>query len=573
MNNLFIGLSALILILAAIIAGFSGKIKSKYEGIKSVYILTAGAFLSVLIVLLLVDYKPDTHGSESTFFLALLHSVQVMLAGYEFEGLYKVFKAVDAHSLSFLYLSFLFIFAPICTFGFVLSFFENVTSYIKYLFKYRRDIYILSELTDKSLVLATSIRQKYPKAAIVFMNSNSASCEAVTKAQKIKAVLLKSGIVDIGLKFHSLKSKAAFFVLNENETICIESALKLIGKFNWRKNTYLYILSTSKEGERLLDSVDIGSLSVRRINPPRALAHSMIYDNSITDYCAEHENNKIISTLIVGMGSYGTEILKALLWCGQLPGYEIELNAIDKRYDTESQFGARYPEILALNNNTEDGEARYSLKIYSGIDVNTYEFNTIIPNLINTSVVYVCLGNDELNMETAINLRICFERIGICPVIRAIVYNDYVLNNYRGQIYDIEIIGNITSLFSYDCIINEELENLALKAHLCWCNTSNEKELEKATQLFNKSEYHRNSSIASVIHQKYRTREGLSNEISAMYEHMRWNSYMRTEGYVYSGSPDSRTRNDRAKMHHNLHKYHLLNEEDVNKDKRMVSKN
>ena len=35
-------------------------------------------------------------------------------------------------------------------------------------------------------------------------------------------------------------------------------------------------------------------------------------------------------------------------------------------------------------------------------------------------------------------------------------------------------------------------------------------------------------------------------------EHKRWNAHMRSEGYVFSGSEDASSRNDLAKMHHNL---------------------
>ncbi len=41
---------------------------------------------------------------------------------------------------------------------------------------------------------------------------------------------------------------------------------------------------------------------------------------------------------------------------------------------------------------------------------------------------------------------------------------------------------------------------------------------------------------------------------------------MRAEGYVYSGSPDKTSRDDLAKMHHNLIPFDELSEEDKRKD-------
>ena len=49
-------------------------------------------------------------------------------------------------------------------------------------------------------------------------------------------------------------------------------------------------------------------------------------------------------------------------------------------------------------------------------------------------------------------------------------------------------------------------------------------------------------------------------------EHRRWNAYMRSEGYVYSGSPHESSRNDLAKMHHDLVVFDLLSEEEKRKD-------
>ena len=47
---------------------------------------------------------------------------------------------------------------------------------------------------------------------------------------------------------------------------------------------------------------------------------------------------------------------------------------------------------------------------------------------------------------------------------------------------------------------------------------------------------------------------------------------MRAEGYVYSGSKDKKSRNDLAKMHHDLVDYSALSEEDKRKDSSVGTK-
>jgi len=582
MNTFIISLSFIFLVVSSVLAGFTHKIFKSNKDIKPIYLLLSGVFLSIFIIMLFVDYKPLIHGDKATFFLALFHSIQVMLLGYDFEFLYESINLTTKYSsIAYLYISLLFFLAPVYTFGFVLSFFDSVTSYLKYIFKWKSDIYILSDLSDKSLALGKSIRKKFPDSAILFMNVFSDSTDKVydlvEESKKIKALHFKKNITDIGLKLHSTDTKVTFFTINDNESANLESSLNLMTKFNNRANTELYVFSTSKEGQLLLDSAPNGTMKVRRVNASRSLAYAQISNNPITKNCTKKDGKKIISTLIVGFGGYGSELTKALLWCGQLPDYELEINVVDKSPDAKSRFQAECPEIIKLNRNTAFGEARYSLDFYDNTDVNTYKFNETISKLTNTSVVYVSLGNDELNIETAINIRILFERKGLYPIIRAIVYSDIkaeLLNksafaNCQNQGYDIEFIGNISESYSFDTIVNEELELSAFKYHLRWSDTPEKK--SNAAYEFNEYEYYRNSSIAPAIHERYRKSENFSDDDAVVIEHMRWNAYMRTEGFIYSGNPHESTRKDRAKVHNNLHPFVKLDKNTQNIDKRMIS--
>lgn len=576
--TLNIVLSLCVLIATTLLALFLPKIIKNKHNFKRVYVLLAGMFLAILCIMLFVDNKPGVHGDKTTVFLAIFHTIQVLLLGYDFEFLYEAIKLTDAFApFLFWYMSLLFFLAPIYTFSFVLSFFESISAHVKYAWHFFSDIFVLSDLSEKSLTLAKSIREKFPKALIVITNSTHnnevVSRDFLDDATNAKALIFSKNISDVSLWFHSKKSRAVFFVMNENETLNLEASLSIIDKFSERENTELYVFSTLKEGELLLDSIDTGCMKVRRVGEDRSLAYSIIDTYPITDNVTEVEGKKIISSLIVGFGGYGSELAKALLWCGQLPGYDLEINVIDKNPHAETNFKAECPEIFTLNNNTEDGEARYSLSFFNGIDVYSHEFTQIVSSLKNTSVVYVSLGNDERNMQTAINLRIAFERIGLYPVIRSIVYSnikykmlqEHSLLSHNGMPYDIEIIGNTESRLSYDMIINEKLDSIALEYHLVWATDK-----EAATRQYNRFEYYRSSSIATAIHEKYRKRLNLSPEVAEIYEHMRWNAFMRTEGFVFSGSKEKASRNDRAKTHNNLHRFGLLSDEDIEKDRRII---
>lgn len=140
---------------------------------------------------------------------------------------------------------------------------------------------------------------------------------------------------------------------------------------------------------------------------------------------------------------------------------------------------------------------------------------------------------------------------------------------YVGEYNSSYAIGDMETSYSEEMLLGSELEHLALERHLKW---GQEEE-------FWQYEYNYRSSMASAIHMKARIACGISgadkkeedltpeerNTIETL-EHRRWNTYMRTEGYVYSGSPNKSSRNDLAKMHHDLVNYESLTEEDKRKD-------
>lgn len=222
-----------------------------------------------------------------------------------------------------------------------------------------------------------------------------------------------------------------------------------------------------------------------------------------------------------------------------------------------------------------EGEAQYRITVHPGCDVASISFVDKIRKITDATYVLVALGDDDININTAVNLRMYFERMKIHPVIQAIVYNSQQkkalmgLRNYRGQEYDIEFIGDVESSYSESVIIDSELEEDALQRHLKWGNEDE----------FWTYEYNYRSSMASAIHMKARIQcaipgadkkeadlTGRERKIIETLEHRRWNAYMRAEGYVYSGSTDKSSRNDLAKMHHDLVDYASLSDGEKQKD-------
>ena len=431
-------------------------------------------------------------------------------------------------------------------------------------------------MNDKSIVLATDIKSKHKKSAIVFTDvfedNEEKIYELIEQARNLGAICFKKDILVVNFKKHSESKSISFFTIGSNETENLNQSLKLIENYRSRDNTHIYIFSTKIESELLLTAIDKGKVKVRRINEVQSLVNRILYERgSIIFVSAREDTNgdKRISAVVVGMGNHGTEMVKALTWYGQMDGYRLEINAFDKDELAEKKFVALAPELMSSDYNGVDveGEAQYQITIHPDVDVQTITFADKISKITNASYVFVALGNDDMNINTAVNLRMYFERIKIHPVIQAVVYNSQQrkalegIANYRGQAYDIEFVGDIESSYTEDVIIDSELEDDALKRHLKWG-----KEEEFWTY-----EYNYRSSMASAIHMKARVKCGipgadkkeadLSDEertIIETLEHRRWNAYMRAQGYIFSGSTDKSSRNDLAKMHHDLVDYSSL---------------
>ncbi|MBE6958171.1 MAG: hypothetical protein E7447_03340 [Ruminococcaceae bacterium] len=576
-------------VLAALI--FKGGKIWKNKRPKLLQLLFAGVFLATVAVFCPIHIAGATTvlSGWRGFLLAVFNAIQVFAAGCEFGLVQENMLACPAALCGWYqaWTAMLFVLAPILTFGFVLSLFKNVSAYLRYLGAFFRDVYAFSALNEKALALATDIKKNHKKAAIVFTDvfedNEESSYERVAKAKELGAICFKKDILVVNFKRHARSKALWFFAIGEDETENIDQAVTLIESHKNRKNTHVYVFSTKVEGELLLTSVDKGLVKVRRIHEVRALINRVLYEDGQTIFrsaWAEEDGKKCISAIVVGLGNHGTEMLKALAWFGQMDGYSLYIDAFDRDSLARERFTAIAPELMdeEYNGVYVPGEAQYKITIHPGVDVHSSCFGEEIAKLKKASYVLVSLGDDSLNVQTAVNLRMYFERMGIHPVIQAIVHNTRQKNaladikNFRGQPYDITFIGDLESSFTEGVIIDSELENNAIRRHKKWGDTES----------FWTYEYNYRSSIASAIHIEARIQCGIpgadkteetltpeERDIIETLEHRRWNAYMRSEGYVYSGSKDSSSRNDLGKMHHNLIKYADLTEEDKRKDSRV----
>lgn len=159
----------------------------------------------------------------------------------------------------------------------------------------------------------------------------------------------------------------------------------------------------------------------------------------------------------------------------------------------------------------------------------------------------------------------------------------------RGIPYHIAFKGSFKEQYAYDTITRRPLEAEALRYHLHWSGSDTKREEDK--RMYEQYEYFRRSSMAQAIHKtmitdvlqlKCEKRIGVPAGVEnpdksnclcknctriRKIEHMRWNAYMRTEGYCAPKTEaDYKVKLERAKLHVNLVPFRELNAEEENLD-------
>ena len=510
-------------------------------------------------------------------------------------GGYRIFGAV------------LYVLAPILLVGVIISFFQSVLDYAKIRMTRFKNIYVFSELNECSLILAASCaehdRAERKKSLVIFTDvyekEEEQSAELSDRAKMMGAVCLKSDILTMNADLSRKKGKVRFFILGSDETENIRHALTLMERYGRYEQISLHVVTDSEEGELLIGSamnMDM-RMEVRRINSARSMIYSHLYDtegNRLFD-CARMlpDGEKVLCIILVGLGQYGTELLRALSWYGQLPGVRLEIHVFEQDRLAEQKFSSLCPEMMKMNHNKIDGECHYDIFFHRsengwGMNADTLEFDREIQKISYVSAAYLTMGDDAANIRTAAKLRRLFLQSvteGPQPVIRAVVYDSkkaevvkkYPLHDFKGASYEIEFIGDMGTAWSYDVVIQAKLEEEARNRHLKWVDKSAddyEEQLRQETRRFYQYEYFRNSSMASAIRSKVRLEmhvpgtdkapsERTEEEKRAIQkvEHAGWNAYMRSIGYSYAPK-----RNDLARLHHLLIPFEELPESEKIKD-------
>lgn len=645
--------------------------------LSAMHLYTIGVFVSVLLVFIPIYYTDYDFGDSWILLRPLLiaahNSLRVFILDGDFDIIVKALEGEnDFLRIAFsLHTAFLYVIAPVLTFSNVLSLFQNVQGEIRYKWHRNKKYYILSELNEKSIALATSIYKKQKKAIVIFTDvfeqNEEKDYELLLKAQDIRAICLKKDIAHLDLLSH--KGAVEIFLIGKDESENISQAVRItneLNKSNSKYNVKVFVFSSKPSASYIIDSIRYDNLlehasmhdygedcfKLRRIDERQQLIWNTLPKMRLFELA--QANNKTLSVMIVGFGSYGMELFKALVWYCQFEGYKLEINILDKQSGYVKPLIQRScPELVTKKFQETIGEAQYDIEILDGVDVLTSDMDDLLRDggkwgeaiaqrLKKTNLAFVSLGDDDTNIEVSIYLRSLFDRIkgvkaeenigwkdevvDIYSVVfddhkSRILYNEnakdtgaHLLVNHKDIPYHIHFIGGMYSQFDYENIYDGELEQRAYGHHRNWVDIEikilaewqkdgvqwqekgvskdiakelqwleKEKEQEAVIQSrkkYEQHEYYRRSSMAKEIYQreirsnpallaattcKEQNRQTCECENCLRRkrsEHMRWNAYTRSVGYIY----DANVRADRALQHTSLCGWDELSPKDKMKD-------
>ena len=493
-------------------------------------VFTGGVFLATLLVFIPIYYLSYDFGDGAAILRPLLIAVHNSMRVFILDGEFDIIRdAVSGCSVPFrvifsLYCAALYVTAPVLTFGNVLSLFQNFRSEMRFTLCQNRPIYIMSALNERSVTLSKSILEKFgdKRPVIVFTDvfekNEEEEYELLLEARNLNAICLKKDAAHLNIK--NKKCDVEMFLIGDDETENVSQAARItetLDAYGKKENVKVFVFATSTGSRYTIDSLDYpsllskaakdhfdnGTFKLRRVDEVQNLVWNTVPEMEIMKLA----ESGVISVMIAGMGSYGMEFLKTLVWYCQLDGCRLEFNLFDKSHmeagrpgnALEAMLHRQCPELIEKNPRNIDGDANYDIRCFDNVDFELDTFANMLlgdgeeaERLRRTSIVIVALGDDDQNIETAVYLRSLFDRVNKVvagteikpeqerPSIFSVVYNEKksgevngkagraALRDHKGVPYNINFIGSVSEQFSYGNIYDSDLEQSAFHHHISW---------------------------------------------------------------------------------------------------------
>ncbi len=506
-------------------------------------------------------------------------------------------EALAAGSFWRIYTIFLHLLMPITTYGVILVYFMKAFGWFRYtMFRGKKKIIIFSELTDKSRAYAGRIDAKdtllifcntedgekqhfSEESAKNMIFTDQSEIQVLKQLRKQDLTIMEMGEND---EANLQKSVEIIRYFEKEANIPPED----------KKTINLYTVSCQPEAATIMDNVMMRGIDGNDpltyhqtvINEFKRIAFKLLNDDPLYKFVDDH--SKQLDIMIVGFGRMGQELLKAISWAGCFPGIDTNVHVISRKAIENGELLLSHcPELgIDLSHNhgfltPENGnQLNHAAPIYYySTETRGPKFDNIIRCLAHCRYIVVSLGDDATTLETALTIyrlimRESYQRdIKIePPEIHVRIRDDENLQLFSSK-EDISVFshfknfGSDEDIYSKNQVGRSDLDHLARRVRNIY-RRGHDLNDEKSKYSY-LPETEKNANQAAALHVLYKlhffekvdvkeikgpythTELEMINaasrkvyetlvseedkEQAANWEHIRWQAYMRTEGYVH----------------------------------------
>lgn len=398
------------------------------------------------------------------------------------------------------------ILAPITTVLAAISLFGRRLKLItKTLLSFRKERYIILGVNQKSLCFAGNIMSdddgKLNKKRLAIFIDEDADLSSRDKIYSMGGIIVENSIFSgdslskkslfyAGFSKLKLYKKIYIFAFTEKEitnSIIANNIIIYANEFKY-PNTYLKGIFVHTDSDVIIDDLEskVDKLNKREYNIKyfceEELAARKLFGDNPLYRCLEFdkdtglakqrygEDKPAITILIMGFGVCGKHILRRAIMNGQFVDCRIKAIVFDNMMDTlEGKFKNKYPGLFMKNSpNHIDIEFRNddigSISFYNYLE--DYIISNGKESICKIDYVVTCLGDDYKNLDVMTDIRnyMLNQNVKRLPFMAAhIADNKYQLFNSKDDyIGRISIFGDYNDIFTYEIIIEEQMDRLAM---------------------------------------------------------------------------------------------------------------
>ncbi len=423
----------------------------------------------------------------------------------------------------------------------------------------KNNLYIFSELNSDTITLARNIRKTDTRGELLFLDKTD-SDETADVRKNLHCSIMPENISQFNIQ--AAKRQVYVYCMSHENRVNLNSFLDIMASLSKKtpeeqQNIHVFLASNDSSAELIIDSIDKGYVNTTLINEERMAVYGLLEEYPLLKY----SKNKTISVLICGFSKTADEMLRAVLWCGQLYGYKLSVKLAARNIGEKADdFKARYPGLFS---------DRYDIRFYDY--KNELEFSSLLENdFSQCNYIVVAEDNEERTVEMSIRLRRTYYKMDKeyknCPPIFAYITDSEkaaavsILKTAEAKPerrvnYDIIPFGVASDIYTFSYLTDSRIDLLAKNIHLVYEDIFSPGNIDPIAALkgYHTFEVNKNASKSNAVHIRYKllllgmdyTEDENAEETDfsshlndemleklAVAEHNRWMAFLESEGWT-----------------------------------------